>query len=112
MQIKLLVSAAAIALVAGLGSASTADQLSASNQFNTLQAVAAQPLSPSEADTVLGLHVTYLSESGGTKVLRGAASSRVLAACQGCNPTHIHFGPEIGRSDLQEFIKEIFLGDD
>ncbi len=44
MQIKLLVSAAAIALVAGLGSASAADQ------FTTLAGVPAQPLTVDAVD--------------------------------------------------------------
>ena len=48
MQIKLFVSAAAIALVAGLASASAADQ------FTTLDGVTAAAMSPGELGTVVG----------------------------------------------------------
>ena len=48
MQIKLFVSAAAIALVAGLGSASAAEP------FNTLEGITAAALTPQEMGVVKG----------------------------------------------------------
>ena len=51
MQIKLIVSAAAIALVAGLGSASAADQ------FTALEGITAEPLNAVELDRVRGASV-------------------------------------------------------
>ncbi len=48
MQIKLLVSAAAIALAVGLGSASAADQ------FTTLDGIAAQTMTQQELAKVVG----------------------------------------------------------
>ena len=55
MQIKLFVSAAAIALVAGLGSASAGDQ------YSTLEGIAAQAMTPQEMGAVVGAHVLIVT---------------------------------------------------
>ena len=51
MQIKLIVSAAAIALAAGLGSASAAEQ------FTALEGITAEPLNAVELDRVRGANL-------------------------------------------------------
>ena len=58
MQIKLLVSAAAIALAATIGSASAADQ------FTTLDGIPAQTLTEQEMGTVIGGHPPGGNEFG------------------------------------------------
>ena len=72
MQIKLLVSAAAIALVAGLTSASAADH------FTTLAGVTVQPMNALELDSVRG--------GNG----HGAGPPGIIFALPGTNP--IMFG--------------------
>ena len=71
MQIKLLVSAAAIALVAGLGSASAAEQ------FSTLEGVMAVAMSSGELDAVVGGAKHFLVTANGVPVVppaNGAAA--------------------------------------
>ena len=68
MLTKSILTAAAIALAAGIGSASAAEQ------FETLgtdvQAVA-HPLTPSEAGRVFGADIFYISGNGVTKEYTG-----------------------------------------
>ena len=61
MQIKLLVSAAAIALVAGLGSASAAEQ------FTAPEGVTAVPMSTVEQDAVRGSAAHFEITTSGAK---------------------------------------------
>ena len=65
MQIKLLVSAAAIALVAGLASASAAEQ------FTTLDGVTAVAMTSGELDAVVGSNKHFSVSPLGTDKLDG-----------------------------------------
>ena len=60
MQIKLLVSAAAIVLVAGLGAASAADR------YFTMEGIEAQPMTPLEAAAVYGSFLRVVAPPGPT----------------------------------------------
>ena len=66
MLIKSLVSAAAIALVATIGSAS------ATEQFTTLEGVTAVPMSTSELDAVTGMAAHFLDGNGGFHAILSA----------------------------------------
>ena len=71
MQIKLIVSATAIALVAGLGSAAAAEQ------FTTLEGVTAVPMSTVEQDAVRGsaAHFTVTTSGAGGVIDPDAAAA-------------------------------------
>ncbi len=60
MQIKLLVSAAAIALVAGVGSASADDE------FETIEGLTADVITPQEMAMVIGSQFNVTVPSGAT----------------------------------------------
>ena len=86
MQIKLIASAAAIALVAGLGSASAEEQYAAINDmttpesFLTVGAVPATPLHRFELDRIRGEDTFVLSLSGqfgGSHIGFGFASPKL-----------------------------------
>ena len=86
MQIKLFVSAAAIALVAGVGSASAADQ------FQTLEGIAADALTPQEMGVVIG-------SDGDKASLHITASFTFDGGCgMGCH--HFVFPGAAGASDV------------
>ncbi len=74
MQIKSILAGAAIALVAGLGSAYAADQ------FTTLDGVQAQPMNTAEMGQVRGTEIVLAIPGPGATLVEGLGVDDLVAA--------------------------------
>lgn len=79
MRFATLLSVTALTLVAGIGTASAADQ------FATLKGIEAEPMSANELDAVKGLHFHFMTPAG--KLLFVNVKNGALKKGEGFQPT-------------------------